>query len=167
MSWRPATTADDAALVALSLALYREDPSPHPVSAERMRATLARLRAEPMRGRAIVLDIAGRAAGFALLISYWSNELGGEVCTIDELYVEPAWRGVGYATQLIDALARGVGPWPPGAVAIALEVTPKNTRARALYERLGFRPGNLALRRPVGPPAAPAPAAASSSSSSI
>jgi ribosomal protein S18 acetylase RimI-like enzyme len=35
-------------------------------------------------------------------------------------------------------------------VAITLEVTPQNERAVALYERLGFRGHNRALRLPVG-----------------
>lgn len=33
--------------------------------------------------------------------------------------------------------------------ALALEVTSQNERARALYERLGFRGKNLAMRRLV------------------
>src|SRR5207253_11358576 len=102
-------------------------------------------------GRAAVLELDGRPASYALLISYWSNELGGDICTIDELYVEPAARSQGHSTALLEALAAHAAPYPPGAVALALEVTAKNARARALYERLGFAPGNLALRRRTAP----------------
>jgi ribosomal protein S18 acetylase RimI-like enzyme len=112
-----------------------------------VRATLAAFRAEPARGRAVVLDAGGEAAGYALLVSFWSNELGGEVCNVDELYVRPAWRGRGHGAALIRALAAGGGPWPRVPVAIELEVSPENPRARALYEGLGFRPVRNAMLR--------------------
>ena len=147
--WRLASPADDDAIVAMSLALYREDPSAYSVDAAQVRRTLERLRAEPARGRAVVLDVAGQPAGYALLIAFWSNELGGEVCTIDEIYVQPAHRGHGAATRLVEALAAGRGPWPGRPVALALEVTAANTRARALYERLGFQPKNLGMVRSI------------------
>ena len=58
-------------------------------------AVLAKLREEPNRGRAVICDVEGRTVGYALLISFWSNELGGEVCYIDELFVAPLYRGRG------------------------------------------------------------------------
>ena len=150
--WRPAGVDDDEAIVAMSLALYAEDPSPAPVSAAQVRATIERLRREPGRGLAAVLDIDGARGGYALLVAYWSNELGGEVCIIDELYVAPAWRSRGYATRLVDALVRGEVPWRERPVAVELEVSPKNAAASRLYERLGFRAKrNTTMRRmPAG-----------------
>jgi len=57
--------------------------------------------------------ISGRTVGYALLISFWSNELGGEVCNIDELSVASEYRGRGLATALIEQLAEGgASPWP-------------------------------------------------------
>ena len=67
------------------------------------------------------------------------NELGGEVCTVDELYVAQHARGAGIGSGLIKGLVDGSLPWFKKAVALELEVTPSNTRARALYERMGFR----------------------------
>ncbi|MBZ0116069.1 MAG: GNAT family N-acetyltransferase [Sandaracinaceae bacterium] len=136
--WRATTLTDDEAIVALCRALYEEDPAPHPVPVEHLRRTLEVLRGEPVRGRAVVLEANGEVCGYAILISYWSNELGGEICTIDELYVAPSVRGRGHGGALIEALARGEGPWRGRPVALELEVSPDNVRARALYERLGF-----------------------------
>ncbi len=144
--WRAATPADDDAIVASSLALYVEDPSPESVDAAQVRRTIAALRDDPRRGRVLVLDEGG-VCGHAFLISFWSNELGGDVCTIDELFVAPRARGRGHAGALLDALAAGA--WWHDAVAVALEVTPDNRRARALYERHGFAGKNQGLRRRV------------------
>jgi len=74
-----------------------------------------------------------------LLISFWSNEFGGEVCAVDELYVEPEFRGRGFATQLIQILINGGSPiWPRRTAMITVEAYRTNPRAKALYERLGF-----------------------------
>ncbi len=144
--WRAAVASDDADIVSMCMALNSDDPGPTPVSAEQVLRTLARLREESHRGRAVVCEVNGRLAGYALLISFWSNELGGEVCVIDELFVSPAHRGRGLATDLLTKLGqresfRGATP-----VALELEVSPANGRARALYERLGFRSENITMR---------------------
>jgi GNAT superfamily N-acetyltransferase len=76
-------------------------------------------------------------AGYALLIPFWSNELGGSICEVDELFVIPERRSQGHGTALFEAIANGV-LWPTAVVGIALGVTPDNSRARRLYERLGF-----------------------------
>ncbi len=147
MAWRDATAGDDAAIVAMGVALNVEDAGQDRIEATQVARTLAVLRAEPWRGRAVVIDDEHGAVGYAFLIAFWSNELGGELCTIDELYVAPRARGEGHASALVSALADGTGPWPSRPVALALEVTPDNRRAIALYDRLGFRTKYRSMRR--------------------
>lgn len=144
--WRAAHPEDEDAIVALSLALFTEDPG-EPVSETQVRRTLAVLRDEPTRGRAAVLQRDGQVAGYALLISFWSNEYGGVICNVDELYLRPEHRGQGWGTSLFEAIWRDRALWPTPPVLLELEVTPSNTRARALYERLGFRAKNVTLRQ--------------------
>jgi GNAT superfamily N-acetyltransferase len=145
--WRTAAPLDDDEIERMCLALYTEDPGPDPANPEHIRRTLRALRDVPRRGRALVLELDGRARGYALVISYWSNELGGEIDIIDELFVEKSCRGQGHGTALIEGLAAGAAPVASNVVALALEVTPDNTAARRLYERLGFRGRNVGLRR--------------------
>lgn len=145
--WRTATPADDEAIVALCQALYIEDPAADPVPVESIQRTLDFLREQPGRGLALVLDCAGSISGYALLIAFWSNELGGETCAVDELYVVPERRGRGWAARLLRELAEPDHPWALGAVALTVETTADNVEARRLYARAGFGGSNLALRR--------------------
>ncbi len=137
--WRLAVDADEAAIIDLSRRLYEEDPSSEPVPIQHTARTLARLRAEPVRGRAIVLAGDSGVVGYALLISFWSNELGGETVEVDELYVAAEHRSRGLASELLRSLGSGSGPWPGRPVALGLQVTPDNARAKELYLRLGFK----------------------------
>jgi GNAT superfamily N-acetyltransferase len=148
--FRCATPDDDETIVELCLALNAEDPG-QPVDADQVRRTLSRLRAEPLRGRAVVAQLDGQVVGYALLVSFWSNEYGGEICDIDELYVRPAQRGGGIATELFNAVAEDRSLWPTRPVALELEATPDNVRARAFYERLGFAARNALLRKRLPP----------------
>jgi len=146
--WRPARTEDDPQIVRMCLELNREDPGDRPVPGGHIRATLAAFREEPVRGRAVVLEEEGHLVGYALLASFWSNELGGEVCNVDEIYVAPSARRRGHAAALLEAVAAGPPLWPRTPVAVELEVSPTNAGARSLYAGLGFRPiRNQMLRR--------------------
>lgn len=145
--WRKSRTKDDSAIVELCLALDAEDPGPVPVSAANMRRTLRALRAKPLRGRVLVLELGHEVCGYALVTSVWSNELGGLIDVIDELYVGPERRGQQHATRLIRAMARRSGPLASKAVALTLEVRQDNRRARRLYRRLGFRGENVVMHR--------------------
>ena len=146
--WRTASAADDEAVVSMSVSLYLEDPGSIVVEGNQVRRTIAKLREDSSRGRVVVCDIDRRVVGYCLLISFWSNELGGEVCVIDELFVAAEYRGCGLATALLQGLAEGdASLWPSKPAALALEVSFQNQRARALYERLGFQGKNLAMRR--------------------
>jgi len=103
--------------------LYREDPGPLPGGARHLLETLATLRHAPWRGRAVVLDVAGRVVG------YRSNEFGGEVCSVDELYVTSDLRGRGHGSALFEAIERGE-VWPTPLVASRWG-SRQPTRARA------------------------------------
>ena len=122
--------------------LYANDaPAPH-VDPTHFPATIDRLLADPARGRILLFMREGELAGYALLIPYWSNEFGGTVLLVDEILVKKAYRGQGTAR----AFFAFVSEQPPfEAVALALEVSPKNAHARSLYEGLGFQERSLRM----------------------
>jgi ribosomal protein S18 acetylase RimI-like enzyme len=138
MNWRISRPDDDDLIVDMCLALNREDSGPQPVAARQIRTTLMEFRANPVRGVIPVLELDGRVEGYALLVAYWSNELGGEICNIDEIYIRPDRRGRGDGRAFVKALIDGNSVWPGHPAAIALEVSPTNQRALALYSKLGF-----------------------------
>lgn len=83
-----------------------------------------------------VYGVAG--AGWRLaLLGALSRQVDNERFLVDGICVTPDRRGEGIGTQLVAALcAEAVRRGYP---AVRLEVIDRNTRARALYERLGFR----------------------------
>ncbi len=118
-------------------ALYSEDPSPQKPGIENTRLTFQEFEKHPEKGRIIIFENVNDIAGYAILVHFWSNEYGGNKIFIDEIFVLPSFRGQGIAKSFFQYLETD---FPMPAVALELEVTPDNSAARRLYERLGFRP---------------------------
>jgi ribosomal protein S18 acetylase RimI-like enzyme len=115
--------------------LYETDAPELRVNPDTFPSTIDRLLAEPSRGRILLFTEGAILVGYSLLIPYWSNEFGGTVLIVDELLVEQQFRGQGIASAFIRFLEQ---ERPFDAVTLALEVSPKNVRARGLYESMGF-----------------------------
>jgi GNAT superfamily N-acetyltransferase len=115
--------------------LYREDPEGEPMDDGKIRATIHHCLCCPDKLRLVVLLWEGRPVGYALLVFYWSNERGGDILHLDELYVQPEYRKMGIASALIAHLAA----WDE-IVALQLETTPGNEEARAFFRKQGFLP---------------------------
>lgn len=114
--------------------LYEEDLAGQPMTAEKIRGTVDELTRHPEKGRIIIFRLGPAMAGYAILIFYWSNEFGGNVICIDELYVKKSWRRQGIATQFFEYLAGY-----EDIKGLQLEVTPSNRRGLAFYQKLNFQ----------------------------
>ncbi|HVL01956.1 MAG TPA: GNAT family N-acetyltransferase [Dongiaceae bacterium] len=132
--FRPATPTDQPALTPLILALYAEDGYA-PMTTEKIARTFNELLQRPDKGGIHLGEVEGKVVAYAILIHYWSNEYGGNIATLDEIYTVPDWRGQGIASHFIDYLIQQPGLNP---VAIQLEVTPDNLQAIAFYRKRGF-----------------------------
>ncbi len=80
----------------------------------------------------------GRAPlGYIILTFGWSVEFGGMDAFVDEIYVRPAVRGRGIATEVLHDLPKALAG--AGLTALHLEVDRTNEAAQKLYLRSGFR----------------------------
>ena len=95
--------------------------------------TVQRSLSHPDQLKIKIFQIAETIAGYALLTFYWSNEHGGTVLLLDELYVLPSFRNHGLGSLFITQLSQETD-----CSAIRLEVFKENTRASQWYRKLGF-----------------------------
>jgi GNAT superfamily N-acetyltransferase len=133
--YRRMEAADREVVAGMIMAFYEEAGGGEFMNPGMIERTFRQLAAHPDYGWVVLFEAESRILGYALLINFWSNEYGGIVLNIDELYVVPAARGGGVGTAFLDHLAAGhLGDF----VALKLEVLPYNRRAMRLYEKLGF-----------------------------
>lgn len=84
---------------------------------------------------AYIIENDGAVAGYVLLSFTYSNEAGGMVVWIEELYVKPEMQGKRLGT---DALKVLINHYKKTAARIRLEVEDYNIGAKKLYSRMGF-----------------------------
>lgn len=87
--------------------------------------------------------------GYIIVTFTWSLEYGGMDAFVDELYIRPAVRGRGIASEVLATLPRALGA--AGVRALHLEVHQDNETAQRLYARAGFRPrdGYMLMSKPL------------------
>jgi ribosomal protein S18 acetylase RimI-like enzyme len=128
---------DEMALIeSMSLSLYKEDPSLRPMKEEKIKKTIAEAMENPEKLNIVVFLEEKEVIGYALLVFYWSNEWGGNIVYIDELYILPKARGHGIARQFMKWL---FVQYSGKAAAFKLEVTANNQKAKKFYESVGFK----------------------------
>lgn len=103
---------------------------------EKITRTFRQFQAWPQTGTILVIENQAGIIGYSILVNFWSNEYGGTILVIDELYVSEPFRGKGVGSAFLKHLIRSrYNHW----VGLKLEVLPYNTDALRLYEKLGFR----------------------------
>ena len=134
LSIREYRSSDFDSLVARVQQYYLEDLEVE-FKREQLITTINEFDNNPLRGRIEIVEREGESIGYAILVPYWSNEFGGVMLQLDELFIDASERGRGAGSLYIRDL---ISNPPYSAVAIMLEVTQKNERARSLYEKIGF-----------------------------
>lgn len=117
-------------------AFYAEDAEGQPMTEEKIEKTFAFLAENRSCGEIVVFECEGKTIGYAILINFWSNEYGGVILNLDEIYVDRAFRGRGIAKDFIRFL---VGNKHNNSVAMQLQVFPSNEKAYQLYNKIGFK----------------------------
>lgn len=106
----------------------------HPVDRENYSVTFEELMRSDIYAECFIIEYCGHAAGFALISKTFSQEAGGLVIWIEELYIKEEYRSRGLGHEFFEFLEKH-----RPAARYRLEIEPDNKRARALYERIGYK----------------------------
>ncbi|WP_407496602.1 GNAT family N-acetyltransferase [Pseudooceanicola sp. MF1-13] len=76
--------------------------------------------------------------GYVIITFGWSVEFGGMEGFVDEIYVRPAVRGRGIATEVLEQLPKVLAD--SGMRALHMEVDREDEKTQMIYRRQGFKP---------------------------
>ncbi|HUR32863.1 MAG TPA: GNAT family N-acetyltransferase [Vicinamibacterales bacterium] len=146
---RLATAGDVPVLATLMGEFYAEGGYPLP-SAQAAR-TFERLLAAPDRGLVWLMVHEGQPAGFVVLTVSFSMEFGGLRGFVDDLFVAPAFRRRGLASEALEVLKEACHT--RGVRALLVETSLDNDLAVRVYRRAGFAEnGRLLLTQALAAP---------------
>jgi ribosomal protein S18 acetylase RimI-like enzyme len=77
----------------------------------------------------------GILTGYGMVAMSYSTEAGGLCAWIEDIYIEPAYRGMGFGSRFLDFVWQR---YRDRVVRIRLEAEPENERAMAVYRKAGF-----------------------------
>ncbi|MBB1201440.1 GNAT family N-acetyltransferase [Enterobacteriaceae bacterium 89] len=104
-SIRKATPADAKAIYDMiyELAVYEKAPEEVVTTPDEIRATLF---GEDSKTEALICEIDGRIAGYAVFFTSYSTWLGRNGIYMEDLYISPDFRGKGAGKALLKTVAR-------------------------------------------------------------
>jgi GNAT superfamily N-acetyltransferase len=134
--YREAVPADAPAIIEFQIAMARETEE---VELNRAICTdgIKAVFADAALGRYFVAESAGQVIASLLITYEWSDWRNGVVWWIQSVYVTPAARGKGVYAGLYEHIKQLVQA-DPSVRGLRLYVDKRNTRAQAVYARLGM-----------------------------
>lgn len=108
----------------------------HPIPDVHMERTFEEYMGSNACSGIYILEYAGSPAGYALTAKTFSQEAGGYVYWLEELYILEEYRSKGLGSEFFSYMEEHKDK---GTGRFRLEVEENNTRAMALYEKLGYK----------------------------
>jgi GNAT superfamily N-acetyltransferase len=121
-------------LCRMVLSLYTEDPEGEEVTVDKVSLTVNEAELNPGKLNIIIFEYQETVIGYAILTFFWSNEYGGDIINIDEIFIAKEYRSKGLATSFINSISTRY----PGVKGLKLEASPSNIKAIKGYEKMGF-----------------------------
>jgi GNAT superfamily N-acetyltransferase len=134
-TYRQVTPVDLPGLAKLASSCWQEERR-EGEARDRIIATVREMDRHTLKGSVLVFEKDEFLVGYCILIPSWSNERGGTIISVDELYVVPSHREHRLEEDFI-ALLKKVAP--QDCVGIRVELGRDARRRAAAYRRLGFR----------------------------
>lgn len=126
---------DKEKYIAMAKEFYKSDAVLHNIPDENIYKTFDTIVSGSPFADAYIYEHNGDIAGYALLSLTYSNEAGGHVLWIEEVYILTEYQGHGFGKELFAFIEKA---YKDKVVRIRLEVEEANHRAISLYERLGY-----------------------------
>lgn len=133
---RKYTQNDKQTVLAMMKEFYSSEAVAHPIPEKNMLTTLDEAQKGSPYLDLYVLESGGESAGYALTAYTYSNEAGGKVVWIEEVYIASPFRGKGLGGEFLRFVKERYGDF----ARIRLEVEEGNDGAVRLYRREGFEP---------------------------
>lgn len=132
---RKMTESDRDLYIEMAEEFYHSDAVLHPIPRAHFEKTAEEALKSGTYAEIYLLEYEGEPAGYGLTARTFSQEAGGQVLWIEELYIREAFRSRGLGREFFSYLEEN----NKGVLSrLRLEVEADNTRAISLYERLGY-----------------------------
>lgn len=133
---RYVTPEDHDVLINMMDAFYHTPGVLHEISKDHFEKTFTQILDGDPYVNAYIIQFDRKTAGYCLLSHTYSNEAGGLTVWIEEIYIDPSFRG----HKLADKALREIFALYGDTVSrYRLEVTADNKIAKKIYYRLGFK----------------------------
>ena len=126
---------DKIDFIKMCMDFYNTDGVDHSIPVSNMEKTFNLLMEGLDFAKAYVCEKNNKTVGYILLALTYSNEAGGMVVWLDEIYVKTEFRSQGIGSELIDFV---IDKYKDNAARFRLEITESNMGAKKLYLSKGF-----------------------------
>lgn len=126
---------DKEKFIAMANEFYHSNAVLHSIPEDYIQRTFHEIMSGSPYAAAYVYESNGKIAGYVLLAFTYSNEAGGMVMWIEEIYILPQYQGLGFGKEMFAFLET---EYEDKVARIRLEVEDSNRRAVDLYRRIGF-----------------------------
>ena len=134
---RKMRSEDKKTYMEMAREFYHSDAVLHPVPDTYFERTADEALRSDVYAEIFLFECENEAAGYGLIAKTYSQEAGGMVWWIEEVYVREAFRSKGIGREFFAYLDKVKGS---EVTRMRLEVEEDNTRAVALYKKLGYKP---------------------------
>lgn len=141
MAWRikmvrKITENDKAEYLKMAKDFYNSDAVLHSIDEKNFIECFKELMRSEEYALCFILEHENDIAGYALLANTFSQEAGGMVCWIEELYIKPEYRNMGLGSEFFSYFDSNIAI---NLKRVRLEVEEDNSNAIRLYRRLGYK----------------------------